>query len=47
MALIFKYNIGLKALLQQVISELEFYSDLVYKFKINVGKSHFRDQFKR
>ena len=31
--LIVKYNIGLKTLLQQDISELIVYSDLVYKFK--------------
>ena len=31
--LIVKYNIGLKALLQQGISEPIFYGDLVYKFK--------------
>ena len=30
--LIVKYNIGLKTLLQQGISELIFYGDLVYKF---------------
>ena len=31
-----KYNIGLKTLLQQGISEPIFYGDLVYKFKIIV-----------
>ena len=31
--LIVKYNIGLKTLLQQGISEPIFYGDLVYKFK--------------
>ena len=31
--LIVKYNIGLKTLLQQDISEPIFYGDLVYKFK--------------
>ena len=31
--LIVKYNIGLKTLLQQGISEPMFYGDLVYKFK--------------
>ena len=41
-----KYNIGLKTLLQQGISEPIFYGDLVYKFKRNVGKSNFSDQFK-
>ena len=36
--LIVKYNIGLKTLLQQGISESIFYGDLVYKFKRIVGK---------
>ena len=31
--LIVKYNIGLKTLLQQGISEPIFYGDLIYKFK--------------
>ena len=31
--LVVKYNIGLKTLLQQGISEPIFYGDLVYKFK--------------
>ena len=45
--LIVKYNIGLKTLLQQGISEPIFYGDLVYKFKIIVGNPNFSDQFKR
>ena len=45
--LIVKYNIGLKILLQQGISEPIFYGDLVYKFKGIVGKSIFSDQFKK
>ena len=45
--LIVKYNIGLKTILQQGISEPLFYGDLVYKFKRIVRKSNFRDQFKR
>ena len=45
--LIFKYNIGLKTLLQQCISEPIFYGDLVYKFKRILGKSNFSDQFKK
>ena len=44
--LIVKYNIGLKALLQQGTSEPIFYGDLVYKFKRIVGKPYFSDQFK-
>ena len=43
--LIVKYNIGLKTLLQQGISETIFYGDLVYKFKRIVGKPNFSDQF--
>ena len=42
-----KYNIGLKTLLQQGISEPIFYGDLDYKFKRIVGKSNFSDQFKK
>ena len=34
--LIVKYNIGLKTLLQQDISEPIFYGDLVYKYKRNL-----------
>ena len=45
--LIVKYNIGLKTLLQQDISEPIFYGDLVYKFKRIVVKPNFRDQFKK
>ena len=45
--LIVKYNIGLKTLLQQGISEPIFYGDLVYKFKRIVGKPNFIDQFKK
>ena len=45
--LIVKYNIGLKTLLQQGITEPIFYGDLVYKFKRIVGKPNFSDQFKK
>ena len=45
--LIVKYNIGLKTLLQQVISEPIFYGDLVYKFKRIVGNPNFSDQFEK
>ena len=31
--LISKYNVGLKTLLGECLSEPEFYGDLVYKFK--------------
>ena len=42
--LIVKYNLGLKTLLQQGISEPLCYGDLVYKFNRIVGKPHFSDQ---
>ena len=45
--LIVKYNIGLKTLLQQGITEPKFYCDLVYIFKRIVGKSNLSDQFKK
>ena len=45
--LIVKYNIGLKTLLQQGISEPIFYDNLVYKFKRIVGKLYFSDQYKK
>ena len=45
--LIVKYNIGLKTLLQQGISEPTFCVDSVNKFKRIVGKSNFSDQFKK
>ena len=45
--LIVKYNIGLKTLLQQGISEPIFYGDLVHKFKRIVEKPNFCDQFKK
>ena len=44
--LVSKYNTGLRSLLQQGLSEPEFYGDLVYKFRNIVGKTEFSDQFK-
>ena len=41
-ALLEKYSVSLKTLLQQGISEPEFYGDLVYRFRKIVGKSTFR-----
>ena len=38
-ALVEKHSVSLKTLLQQSISEPEFYGDLVYRFRKNVGKS--------
>ena len=37
--LIEKYNVSLRKLLQQGISEPEFYGELVYSIRKNVGKS--------
>ena len=42
-----KYSVNLKTLLQQVISEPEFYGDLVYRFRKIVGKSNFSEQFRK
>ena len=41
-ALVEKYSVSLKTLLQQGISEPDFYGDLVYRFRKIVGKSNFR-----
>ena len=46
-ALVEKYSVSLKSLLQQGISEPEFYSDLVYRFRKIVGKSNFSEQFRK
>ena len=42
-----KYNIGLKTLLLQGLSEPEFYGDLVYKFRKIIGKNDFPYHFKK
>ena len=42
-----KYNVGLKRLLLQGLSELEFYGDLVYKFRKIIGKNDFPYHFKK
>ena len=44
--LVSKFSVGLKTLLHQGLSEPEFYGDLVYKFKKNVGRADFCDQFR-
>ena len=41
--LISKFNVGLKSLLRQGLSEPEFYGDLVYKFKKIRGMTDFSD----
>ena len=45
--LVLKFNVGLKTLLHQGLSEPEFYVDLIYKFKKNVGRADFSDQFRK
>ena len=45
--LVSKFNVGLKTLLHQSLSEPEFYGDLVYKFKKIVGRVDFCDQFRK
>ena len=42
-----KFNVGLKTLLHQGLSEPEFYGDLVYKFKQIVGRADVSDQFRK
>ena len=39
--LVSKFNVGLKSLLHQGLSEPEFYGDLVYKFKKIIGRTDF------
>ena len=45
--LVSKFNVGLKTLLHQGLSEPEFYGDLVYKFKKIGGRADFSDQFRK
>ena len=47
--LVSKFNVGLKTLLHQGLSEPEFYDDLVYKLKKkkNEGRADFSDQFRK
>ena len=42
-----KYNVGLKTLLLQGLSELEFCGDLVYKFRKIISKNDFPYHFTR
>ena len=46
-ALLEKYSVSLKTLLQQGISEPEFYGDLVYRFRKIVGKSIVSEKFRK
>ena len=45
--LISKFNVGLKSLLRQGLSEPEFYGDLVYKCKKIMGMTDISDQFRK
>ena len=42
-----RYNVGLKTLLLQGLSEPEFYGHLVYKFRKIIGKNDFPYHFKK
>ena len=46
-ALVEKYSVSLKTLLQQGISAPDFYGDLVYRFRKIIGKSNFLEQFRK
>ena len=43
--LISKFQVGLKSLLRQGLSEPDFYGDLVYKLQKIVGSNNFSEQF--
>ena len=45
--MISKFNVGLKSLLHQGLSEQEVYGGLVYKFKKIMGRTDFSDQFRK
>ena len=45
--IISKFNVGLKSLLRQGLSEPEFYCVLVYTFKNTMGRTDFSDQFRK
>ena len=45
--LISKFNVELKTLLCENLSEAEFYCDLVYKFKKPIGRNDFFFQFRK
>ena len=45
--LVSKYDVGLKTLLLQGLSEPEFYGDWVYKFRKIIGKNDFPYHFKK
>ena len=45
--LVSKYNVGLKPLLLQSLSEPEFYGNLVHKFRKIIGKNDFPYNFRK
>ena len=45
--LISKYNVGIQTLLNEGLSEPEFYGNLVYKFKKLIGSNDFSFQFRK
>ena len=45
--LISKYNVGLKTLLSEGLSEPEFYGDVFYKFRKLIGSNDFSFQFRK
>ena len=45
--LISKFNVGLKTLLREGLSEPECYGDLIYKFKKLIGRNDFSFQFRK
>ena len=45
--LVSKFNVGLKSLLQQGLSEPEFYGDLVYKFRKIYACNDFSTEFRK
>ena len=45
--LIYNFNVGLKTLLREGLSEPEFYGDLNYKFKKLIGRKDFYFQFRK
>ena len=47
MNMISKFNVGLKSLVHQGLSEPELYVDFVYKGKKNRGMPDFSDQFRK
>ena len=46
-ALVEKYSVNLKKVLQQRLSEPEFYGNIEYRFRKVVGKSNFSEQFRK